>query len=145
MFGKPAYRSAARKRGCLIPASCFFEWKKRRRGSKQPYCIRPRDVDLFAFAGIWERWEDKEAGQSINSCAIVTTRANEAVQDLHDRMPVIIEKESFGLWLDRSLQEPEALKHPLEQMASQELEIYQVGLAVNNLRNDSEEVVRPVA
>ncbi|MFO7801355.1 MAG: SOS response-associated peptidase [Desulfovermiculus sp.] len=79
MFDKPAYRSAARKRSCLIPASCFLEWKRRGQGPKQPFCIRPRDTDLFAFAGIWERWEDKEAGYSINSCAIVTTRAIEVV------------------------------------------------------------------
>ena len=59
MFDKPAYRSAARKRRCLIPASCFFEWKRRGQGPNQPYCIRPRDDDLFAFAGIWERWEEE--------------------------------------------------------------------------------------
>ncbi len=143
MFDKPAYKSAARKRRCLIYASCFFEWKRRGQGSKQPYCIRPRDAALFAFAGIWERWEDKEAGHSINSCAIVTTRANEAVQKLHDRMPVIIARDNFGLWLDRSVQKPEALQSLLEPLASQELEIYQVGLAVNNPRNDSEEVIHP--
>ncbi|MFW6314403.1 MAG: SOS response-associated peptidase, partial [Desulfohalobiaceae bacterium] len=105
---------------------------------------RPRNQELFAFAGIWERWEDKEAGQGINSCAIVTTRANEAVQELHDRMPVIISQEHFDLWLDRSQQDPEPMQPLLEPVGSMELQIYQVGLEVNNPENDSEEVAKRV-
>ncbi|MFO7803727.1 MAG: SOS response-associated peptidase family protein, partial [Desulfovermiculus sp.] len=107
IFAKPAYTAAAKRHSCLISTSCFFEWKRgEKEAKKQPYCIRSKDKELFAFAGIWEHWEDKEAGFSINCCTIVTTRANKAVQELHDKMPVIIARESFGLCLDRSLQEP---------------------------------------
>jgi putative SOS response-associated peptidase YedK len=90
--------------------NCFFEWKRAGEKKKQPYCIRPKDEDLFAFAGLWEHWEDQEAGQKIDSCTIVTTQANEFVAELHDRMPVIIGKENFDLWLDRSVEDPERLQ-----------------------------------
>jgi putative SOS response-associated peptidase YedK len=104
IFTKPAYKAAAKRHRCLIPASCFFEWKRTGEKKKQPYCIRPKDEGLFAFAGLWEHWQDKKSDKKIDSCTIVTTRANEAVAELHDRMPVIIGKDDFDLWLDRSMQ-----------------------------------------
>ena len=145
IFTKPAYKAAAKRHRCLIPASCFFEWQRSDKGSKkQPYCIRPKDEGLFSLAGLWEHWQDEEAGKKINSCTIVTTRANKAVAELHDRMPVVIWKENFDLWLNRSVEDPEQLKPLLEPISSQELEIYPVGLEVNSPRNDSEEVIRKV-
>ncbi len=84
-----AYKAAAKSQRCLIPASCFFEWQRTGEKKKQPYCIRPKDEGLFAFAGLWVHWQDEEADRKIDSCTIVTTRANEAVADLHDRMPVV--------------------------------------------------------
>ncbi len=99
---------------------------------------------MFAFAGLWEHWEDQETGQKIDSCTIVTIHANEAVAELHDRMPVIIGKENFDLWLDRSTEDPEQLQPLLAPISSQELEIYPVGLEVNNPKNDSEEVIKKV-
>ncbi|MDZ7761699.1 MAG: SOS response-associated peptidase [Desulfovermiculus sp.] len=145
IFTKPAYKTPAKRHRCLIPASCFFEWQRSDKGSKkQPYCIRPKDEGLFAFAGVWEHWQDKEAGKKINSYTIVTTRANKAVAELHDRMPVVIWKENFDLWLNRSVVDPEQLQPLLEPISSQELEIYPVGLEVNSPANDSEEVIRKV-
>ncbi len=144
IFTKPAYRSAARKRRCLIPASCFFEWKRKVKWSKQPYCIRPKYAQLFAFAGLYEHWEDQESGQKIDSCTIVTTRANDTVQKLHDRMPVIILKEDYDLWLDKKIQEPDKLQPLLEPIPSEAMEIYEVNLKVNNPANDSEEVIHPI-
>jgi putative SOS response-associated peptidase YedK len=144
IFSKPAYKTPAKWHRCLIPASCFFEWKRTGEKKKQPYCIRPKDDGLFAFAGLWEHWQDKEAGKKIDSCTIVTTRANEAVAELHDRMPVIIGVENVGLWLDRSVEDPERLLPLLEPISSQELEIYPVGLEVNSPKNDSEEIVQRV-
>ncbi|MBS3777111.1 MAG: SOS response-associated peptidase [Bacteroidales bacterium] len=118
MFTKPAYKSAAKRHRCLIPASCFFEWQRSYKGSKkQPYCIRPKDGGLFAFAGLWEHWQDEEAGKKIYSCTIITTRANEAVAELHDRMPVVIWKENFDLWLNRSVEDPEQLQPLLEPIS----------------------------
>ncbi|MFO7802757.1 MAG: SOS response-associated peptidase family protein [Desulfovermiculus sp.] len=102
----------------------------------------PKGEGLFAFAGLWEHWQDEEAGKKIDSCTIVTTRANEAVAELHDRMPVIIGEADFDLWLDRSVEEPERLQPLLKPVSSQELEIYPVGMEVNSPGNDSEEVIK---
>jgi putative SOS response-associated peptidase YedK len=87
---KPSFRSAFKQRRCLIPASAFYEWQKVSAKIKQPYCIRPRDGGLFAFAGLWERWNDP-AGETVESCTILTTEANELMRPLHDRMPVILD------------------------------------------------------
>ena len=89
---KPFWREAYRERRCLIPASGFYEWQ-REPGAKQPYYIRPLGEPLFAFAGIWERW------RGIESCAIVTTEANDVVRRIHDRMPVIVARDDYAGWL----------------------------------------------
>ncbi len=143
VFSKPTFRSAAKKRRCLIPASCFFEWKPSGEGPKQPYCILPRQSEVFAFAGLWETWENGATGQKIHSCSIVTTRANEAVQPLHERMPVLVAPENYDLWLDRNIQDLEAVKRLLEPPPSDWLEICKVGTEVNNPANDTQEIIRP--
>ena len=102
----------------------------------------PKDEGLFAFAGLWEHWEDQEAGQKIDSCTIVTTQANKTVVELYVRMPVVISKENFDLWLNRSVEDPEQLHPLLEQISSQELEIYPVEMGVNSPGCDSEGVIR---
>ncbi|WP_291319105.1 SOS response-associated peptidase [Desulfonatronospira sp.] len=145
MFDKPAFRAAARKRRCLIPASCFFEWKKQEQGAKQPYCIRPMQGELFAFAGIWEYLEDPHSQEMIYTCAIVTTRANEAVQPLHNRMPVIVPRGSYSLWLDKSVQEPRFLKGLFEPVPGSSLKVFKVGHRVNNPANDDQGLVVPVS
>ncbi|MEE8560909.1 MAG: SOS response-associated peptidase, partial [Gemmatimonadota bacterium] len=94
---KPAFREALADRRCLIVADGFYEWR-REGGRKQPYYLRRPDGAPFALAGLWEHWE--RAGQSIESCAILTTDSNELVARLHDRMPVIIPPLGFDLWLD---------------------------------------------
>lgn len=144
MFKKPAFRAASRKRRCLIPASCFFEWQMQEQGNKQPFCICPQKGDIFAFAGIWEYREGADSQDTSYTCAIVTTRANEALLPLHNRMPVIITRENYGLWLDKSVQEPRFLKNLLEPLPSESLRIYRVGLQVNNSAHDSKEVISPI-
>ena len=95
---KPSFRSAFKTRRCLIPSSAFYEWQKTGK-SKQPYCIRPRDGGLFSFAGLWEHWNDPQ-GEVIESCSVLTTAANELMQPIHDRMPVILDSASEEAWLD---------------------------------------------
>ena len=91
---KPAYRTAFKHRRCLVPAAGFYEWKKE--GSrKQPYFVRRKDGELMSFAGLWDRWE--RAGEAIESCAILTTDANQLVGGIRDRMPVILRPEDFEL------------------------------------------------
>ena len=95
---KPAYRDAFTSRRCLIPADGFFEWRRNSR-EKQPFHFGMHDDSLFAFAGLWDRWIDS-AGAAIESCSILTTTANSVLASIHDRMPVILPKEKYDLWLD---------------------------------------------
>jgi putative SOS response-associated peptidase YedK len=96
---KPSFRSAFKHRHCLILADGFYEWKKTG-NAKRPYHIRLRDGGPFAFAGLWEKW-DRE-GKSIESCTILTTDADAAIRQLHDRMPVIVDTTHYRDWLTTS-------------------------------------------
>jgi putative SOS response-associated peptidase YedK len=99
---KPAFRSAFRRQRCLIPADGFYEWKKAGK-NKQPYVIRPADGHALAYAGLWERWHSTE-GEVLESTTIITTPANEVLRPLHERMPTILPREHYTLWLDAKLQ-----------------------------------------
>jgi putative SOS response-associated peptidase YedK len=94
---KPAFRAAIRERRCLVPATGFYEWKGPP-GQKQPYAITLPDRPMFAFAGLWERWKPA-AGDAVETFTIVTTEANPAVAEIHDRMPVILALEAEDAWL----------------------------------------------
>src|SRR5579864_4040808 len=94
---KPAFRDPLKFRRCLIPADGFYEWKKMGT-AKQPYCFEVNDGELFAFAGLWDGWKNAE-GQWIRTCTILTTVPNAVTATVHDRMPVILNRESYDLWL----------------------------------------------
>ena len=95
---KPAFRTAYKQRRCLILATGFYEWQKLEQ-SKQAYCISREDQQLIAFAGLWEYWE--HGTETIYSCTIITTAANQAMQAIHQRMPVIINPQHYDNWLDK--------------------------------------------
>lgn len=97
---KPAFRSAFKHRRCLIPANGFYEWRIMAQG-KQPYYIQRKDQGLFAFAGVWERWDGND-GQTLTTCCLITTTANAIMQPIHDRMPVILATEAYSSWLSGS-------------------------------------------
>jgi len=126
---KPSFREAYRKRRCLIPASGFYEWKLED-GRKQPYYILPQGEELFAFAGLWEPW------QELQTCAIITTEANAKMRAIHDRMPVIIPPAECANWLAGG----EGLLQPCPDEA---IAIRRVGRAVNNARNDDPRLIEP--
>jgi putative SOS response-associated peptidase YedK len=132
---KPMFRAALRKRRCLIPADGFYEWvalagEKR----KQPHCFRPRDGRPWAFAGLWERWEGPEG--VVESCAILTTEANELVRPVHERMPVILPAQHWPAWLDPAAQDAAAVVPLLRPYPADAMRAYPVGPLVNNPRND---------
>jgi putative SOS response-associated peptidase YedK len=135
---KPAFRSAYRRRHCLVPADAFYEWKPVA-GRKQPYCIRMRDQALFGMAGLWEHWVAPD-GQVVESCTIVTVDANALVAELHDRMPLILAPGDYGAWLNAETREaalPRAV--PAEEMVA-----YPVSPLVSNARNDLPACLTPV-
>jgi putative SOS response-associated peptidase YedK len=96
---KPSFRKAYQHRRCLIPATGFFEWRTTETG-KKPYHIHQPDNALFAFAGLWEHWEHEQ--ETVYSCAIITTAANDKIAPIHDRMPVIITPDFYNRWLDKT-------------------------------------------
>jgi putative SOS response-associated peptidase YedK len=95
---KPAFREAFKARRCLIPADGYYEWQTRGK-LKQPYCFELDHGELFGFAGIWDQWKDSSGG-TLETCAILTTTANPLTSAVHDRMPVILERADYDLWLD---------------------------------------------
>ena len=107
---KPAFRQALAARRCLVPATGFYEWRGAP-GRKQPFAISVGDRPVFAFAGLWERWKPR-AGEPIETFTIVTTDAAEAVQPIHDRMPVILAREDEETWLAGSVDEARAILKP---------------------------------
>jgi putative SOS response-associated peptidase YedK len=138
---KPSFRTAFKRRRCLIPASGFYEWQKQN-GSKQPVYIQPTDEDLFAFAGLWEVWHSADGGE-IESCTILTTTPNELMAQIHNRMPVIVEREDYDSWLEPG-DEPEQGLHLLRPFPSHKMSAYPVSTIVNSPRNDSPECIAPL-
>ncbi len=139
---KPSFREAFRRRRCLIPASGFYEWK-RMEGHKQPFYFRMRDEQLFAFAGLWERWEG-EGSEAIESRTILTTVANEVLAPVHDRMPVIVAPEDYELWLDQKMTKGDQLTPLLRPYSLEMMTSHPVSLSVNNPRYDGEDLLAPL-
>jgi putative SOS response-associated peptidase YedK len=139
----PAFRAAFRSRRCLIPASGFYEWD-RKGGGRQPFYIHRRDGQAMAFAGLWERWHDKEGKEVIESCTILTTDANETVGKLHNRMPAILEQENFDVWLDPEEGSVGELKPLLRPAEPEILVMYPVSRYVNKATNEGEKCLEPI-
>ena len=140
---KPSFRAAFKRRRCILPASGFYEWKKTN-GSKQPYFIPSASNEPLGLAGLWESWSGPN-GEELESCTILTTDANEAVADLHDRMPVILAPEDYDEWLgagkDATPAQLSQLKHLLRPFPAERMTLYPVSTYVNSPRNEGEACV----
>jgi putative SOS response-associated peptidase YedK len=138
---KASFKHAFKKRRCLILADGFYEWKKE--GDKKiPYRFTLKNKQPFAFAGLWEKW-DKHGGP-MYTCTIITTKANELVEAIHDRMPVILPKEWEKVWLDPAIEDAEYLKSLLRPYPSEEMKMYEVSTIVNSPKNDVPDCIKPV-
>ena len=131
---QPAFRAAVEKRRCIVPATGFFEWKGVA-GRKQPFAITLPGRHVFGFAGLWERWKPREGGDAVETFTIVTTDANAAVAEVHDRMPVILPKESEEAWLRGEPAEACKLLTPY----SGEVALRAVNTRVSNVNNEGPE------
>src|SRR5712691_8046603 len=138
----PTFRTAFRKRRCLIPADGFYEWKQEG-GRKQPVYICMKDREPFAFAGLWEHWEQPDQ-EPIDSCVLLTIEPNELLAPVHNRMPVILDPKDYDLWLDPYMQEVSRLKPLLDSFPPDQMRYYPVNLRVNNPRNDDALCVEPL-
>jgi putative SOS response-associated peptidase YedK len=139
---KPAFRSAFRRRRCLVLADGYYDWTGKP-GKKQPWHFHLAGGRPFAFAGLWEHWRPPD-GEPVESCSIVTTAANELAAKYHDRMPVILDPADYGRWLDPTAQ-PDALLPLLESRPVEGLEVAAANPIVNSPKNDGPECLAPVA
>ena len=158
---KPAFRRAFAKRRCIVPADAFYEWKvgerperehgasAGRRAPRQPYCIRRRDGEPLAFAGLWEIWRDPAIDDAdapdawVRSCTIITTRANGVLAPIHDRMPVVLDEAVWDEWLDPTRHDVAALDALLAPAPDDWVEAYPVSTRVNSPRNNDADLVAP--
>lgn len=140
---KPSFRSAFKKRRCLVLATGFYEWQIQGR-TKQPIWIGLRSKRPFAFAGLWEQWQPPE-GAPLETCTIITTEPNDLMAPIHKRMPVILAPTSYDQWLDPTYQQIDPLKALLGSYPSEELTAYPVSTLVNNPRNDTPQCLEPVS
>lgn len=141
---KPAFRGAFRRRRCLVLASGYYEWQAGPSG-KQPWFIRREDGEPLAFAGLWERWTEKDGEPPLDSCTIVTTAASELLAPLHDRMPVVLRPEACELWLDPRIEDTAKLGSLLGADGARELRAARVSRRVNDARNEGPELIETPA
>jgi putative SOS response-associated peptidase YedK len=134
---KPAFRDAMKSRRCLIPADGFYEWMRTGK-SKQPYCFEVNEGELFAFAGLWERWKDP-TGNWVKTCSILTTTPNAVTSPVHDRMPVILDPDSYDLWLDPGMNDVAAASDVLKPYDAGLMRCYAVSTRINSVVNDDAE------
>lgn len=133
---KPAFREAFRHRRCLIPSNGFYEWKTGAGGVKQPFAVKRDGGALHAMAGLWERWHDPASGEDLETCTVLTCPANARLRGLHERMPVVLPRVEWELWLDADIEGESALRAMLKPDAARRWGAYPVSKRVNSPRHD---------
>jgi putative SOS response-associated peptidase YedK len=137
-----SFREPFRSQRCLIPADGFYE-RKREGKTKQPYCFEVRGGELFAFAGLWDRWLDPR-GEVIESCTILTTTPNSLLADIHDRMPAILNPDVYDLWLDPAFRNVASVSEMLRPFEATMMKSYPVSTRVNQVLNDDADCAKPI-
>jgi putative SOS response-associated peptidase YedK len=144
LTSSPAFREAFRRRRCLVPVDAFYEWK--REGSqRQPYLVTQADGRPLALAGLWAGWHDPSTDAVRRTFTIVTTAPNEALADLHDRMPVVVPEDAWARWLTPGVAGTDELLGLLEPNEVVDLRIQAVSHLVNDVRQDGPALVQPLA
>ena len=144
---KPAFRKAAARRRCLVPAAGYYEWQ-RSEGGKVPWFLHDPGGDLLAFAGLYELWRDRtraddDPARWLWTYTIITQQATDLLGEIHDRNPVLVPTDARGQWLDCGADDPATAQALLDAFAPARLEPYEVGTAVGNVRNNGPELVEP--
>lgn len=138
---KPSFKKLMARKRCLIVADSFYEWKKEDT-SKQAKRIQMQDRNLFAFAGLWDKWQ--QAGEELFTCTMLTTDSNEFMQDIHHRMPIILPKESQDDWIKPQLIQPESAQQFITNLKMDDMKAYDVTNYVNTASNNDEKCIEPL-
>ncbi|MCA8889580.1 MAG: SOS response-associated peptidase [Parvularculaceae bacterium] len=138
---KPTFRSAYKRRRCLVPANGFYEWRTEQ-GRKQPYLVQHDDGELIAFAALWETALDPDGGE-IDTAAIITTAAGPDIASLHNREPVVITPDAYGRWLEGDERDMKFIAPLIRAQPKGYWAYEKVSTAVNNVRNDGPDLLRP--
>lgn len=144
---KPMFKPLLSRRRCIVPASGFYEWR-REDGGKQPYYLTTNQRHPFGFAGLYDVTTDPEAegpaAAAEGSYTIITTAANDKISYIHERMPVILRPEHEDAWLSHEVTDLEEIEQLLNPIPGAEMTTYPVSKAVNNVRNDSPDLITPI-
>lgn len=142
---KNAFKDSFAKRRCIVPVDGFYEWKKEPgKKKKQPYLIERPDGRPLAFAGLWSTWGSKDDDSGVlRSCTIITTAANDAMSEIHDRMPVMLQEDDWATWLDRENNDLTSLGQLLLPAPDELISMYPVDPMVGNVRNNGPELIDP--
>lgn len=147
LLEKPSFRTALKRRRCLIPADGFYEWKrdgKTKGATKQPMRIHESDDSLFAFAGLWEEWKQPD-GELLRTATIITTSPNELMSGIHDRMPAILSRDDEAFWLDADADEAPQLLKLLRSYPDEALRAHPVSTQVNSPGFDAPSCITSIA
>jgi putative SOS response-associated peptidase YedK len=142
---KKGWKSTLARKRCIIPIDGFYEWQDQGKGRrKQPFYITSRDFSPLALAGLWATWRDPESGEELFTCTILTTSANDLMESVHHRMPVILPPEVWDSWLDPENTDTEELAKLLVPAPEEMLTLWPVDPAVGNVRNNRPELQEPL-
>ncbi len=140
---KPSFRNAFGKRRCLILADGFYEWTGKK-GNKQPVLITLPSGEPFAFAGLWEIWNDKSKPDSTyQSCTIITTAASEAIKPVHNRMPMVLRPEVYADWLAPHQLTAKRFNAMISEQIVIDFALTPVSKQVNSVRNNDPSNIEP--
>ncbi|HLQ71585.1 MAG TPA: SOS response-associated peptidase, partial [Bacillota bacterium] len=138
---KPSFRKLMAKKRCLVVADSFYEWQKLDT-RKQPKRIQPKDRTLFAFAGLWDKWE--QDGKSVFTCTILTKDSNRFMEPIHHRMPIILPKHYEEKWITPQAKQPGSMREMLQTVEMEQLSAYDVSTYVNKVKNNDTKCIEPM-
>lgn len=139
---KPSFKKLMARKRCLVVADSFYEWKKTD-DEKIPQRIQTADRELFAFAGLWDKWQHDE--QVLFTCTILTKEANDFMKDIHHRMPIILPKHKEDEWITSTITQPAEAYSFLQSVKTEEFTSYPVSTHVNHAKNNDAMCIEPLA
>jgi putative SOS response-associated peptidase YedK len=140
---KPAFRSLIDSKRVVIPSSGYYEWRKEQ-GEKQPYLFQVKSDQIMGFAGLYDTWKNPE-GEIIWSTTIITTTPNDMAEEIHDRMPVILNPSGVDVWLDAGTTDKDILQSLLTPYSTDKMKFFPVSKAVNYVKNQESDLIKEVA